>query len=185
MINMKKAFTMAEVLITIAILGVVAAMTLPALRSDVDKKTWETGLQTTQSVVNSGFAQMLALENAEVLDETELWASVITADVTKENSNVKKQLDLYFKIDKTADGSPVKVYDTGLKASTALAKTWRIYLPNTATLNMALHKASGINGNYADIYVDVNGDKKPNTFGKDIYKFHLSGNGKLVQDTLK
>ena len=42
---MIKGFTLAEVLITLGIIGVVAAMTLPALINRVTYKEMETGLQ--------------------------------------------------------------------------------------------------------------------------------------------
>ncbi len=50
---MKKAFTMAEVLITIGIIGVVAAMTIPNLTSHYRKKEIETRLARFYSVMNA------------------------------------------------------------------------------------------------------------------------------------
>ncbi len=48
----KKAFTLAEVLITLGIIGVVAAMTLPALISLYQKKIVETRLEHTYSLIS-------------------------------------------------------------------------------------------------------------------------------------
>ena len=41
----KKGFTLAEVLITLAIIGIVAAMTIPTLVENAQKKALETGLK--------------------------------------------------------------------------------------------------------------------------------------------
>ena len=41
----KKAFTLAEVLITLAIIGVVAAMTIPTLIANYQEKSWATASQ--------------------------------------------------------------------------------------------------------------------------------------------
>ena len=49
----KIAFTLAEVLITLGIIGVVAAMTMPALISNHHKKEVETRLQRVDSILNS------------------------------------------------------------------------------------------------------------------------------------
>lgn len=38
---MKKGFTLAEVLITLSVIGVVAALTLPSLMANIQEKTWE------------------------------------------------------------------------------------------------------------------------------------------------
>ena len=51
----KRGFTLAEVLITITILGVIAAVTLPGLRADIDRNTWASGLQTNISLLNTAF----------------------------------------------------------------------------------------------------------------------------------
>ena len=49
----KIAFTLAEVLITLGIIGVVAALTLPTLISNYKKQTYVTGLQKAYSVLNN------------------------------------------------------------------------------------------------------------------------------------
>ena len=48
-----RAFTLAEVLITLGIIGVVAALTLPTLISNYKKQTYVTGLQKAYSVLNN------------------------------------------------------------------------------------------------------------------------------------
>ena len=190
----KNGFTMAEVLITMGILGVIAAMTLPALMTNINGSTWMSGLKNSLSVVNNGFAQMMAIENADNLDDTKLWGEVITQNVTSANDNVKNELAKYFKIDKMSSGVPASapVYTLQMAQSSALNSTVRFYLANSSTMNIAFYTSSLNNkcneiktngGNmcerYADIYIDVNGDKRPNVFGNDIFRFYLSREGKL------
>lgn len=51
--NMKKqAFTLAEVLMTLGIIGVVAAMTLPTLITDFQKRSTATMVKTLYSKIN-------------------------------------------------------------------------------------------------------------------------------------
>lgn len=54
---MIKGFTLAEVLITLGIIGVVAAMTLPALINRVTYKEMETGLQKKLLYITAGTAK--------------------------------------------------------------------------------------------------------------------------------
>jgi prepilin-type N-terminal cleavage/methylation domain-containing protein len=49
---MKKAFTLAEVLITLGIIGIVAALTMPALMANYRKKVLETRIKKFYSVIN-------------------------------------------------------------------------------------------------------------------------------------
>ncbi|MBQ2870396.1 type II secretion system protein, partial [bacterium] len=45
----RKAFTLAETLITLSIIGVIAAMTVPTLMSNIDKQTYVTGAKKAYS----------------------------------------------------------------------------------------------------------------------------------------
>ena len=62
--NRKVAFTLAEVLITLGIIGVVAAMTMPTLMANHRKKVVETKLEKVYSVMN----QAINMTNAEYGD---------------------------------------------------------------------------------------------------------------------
>ena len=54
---MNKAFTLAEVLITLGIIGIVAAMTLPALIANHNKKVIETRLKAFYSTMNQAIVR--------------------------------------------------------------------------------------------------------------------------------
>ncbi len=60
----KAAFTLAEVLITLGIIGVVAAMTLPGLITEYRHKTLETGLARFYSVINQAL-NASAIDNGD------------------------------------------------------------------------------------------------------------------------
>ena len=58
----KKAFTLAEVLITLAIIGIVCAMTLPALISKINMKHYIAQLKEDYSILSQAHSA-LAAEN--------------------------------------------------------------------------------------------------------------------------
>lgn len=55
---MKKAFTLAEVLITLGIIGVIVALTLPTVMTNYRNKVFETGLNTAYSLLLQGLSRM-------------------------------------------------------------------------------------------------------------------------------
>ena len=52
------AFTMAEILISLTIIGVIAAITLPSLRANINEKTWATQKKALLSRMSQGIAMM-------------------------------------------------------------------------------------------------------------------------------
>lgn len=61
--NSRKAFTLAEVLITLGIIGVVAAMTLPSLIVGYQKRATETKVKTFYSKINQAIQLSIAAGN--------------------------------------------------------------------------------------------------------------------------
>ena len=57
-VKMKKAFTLAEVLVTLGIIGVVAAMTMPTLINDQRNKALEAQFNTAHSMISQTLTQM-------------------------------------------------------------------------------------------------------------------------------
>ncbi len=70
---MKKAFTLAEVLITLAIIGVVAVLTVPTLMQNYQKKVFVSQLQKTMSLLDTGFRLMMANEGVDYIYQTKTW----------------------------------------------------------------------------------------------------------------
>ena len=69
----KKAFTLAEVLITLAIIGVVAALTIPSVITNTQQQEFKTGLRKAVSVLNSAIQANIALEGETPYDNTDLF----------------------------------------------------------------------------------------------------------------
>ena len=72
----KRAFTLAEVLITLGIIGVVAAMTLPVLISNHRKQVYVTQLKKSVSTLEQAFHLALADSEVDELGNTDLFLSI-------------------------------------------------------------------------------------------------------------
>ncbi len=67
------AFTLAEVLITLAIIGVVAAISIPSVISNSQQQEFKTGLRKAVSVLNSSITMNLALDGETPYDNANLY----------------------------------------------------------------------------------------------------------------
>ncbi len=67
------AFTLAEVLITLAIIGVVAAIAIPSVISNSQQQEFKTGLRKAVSVLNSSITMNMALDGETPYDNVDLF----------------------------------------------------------------------------------------------------------------
>ncbi len=68
-----KAFTLAEVLITLAIIGVVAAISIPSVISNSQQQEFITGLRKAVCVLNSAITMNMALDGETPYDNANLY----------------------------------------------------------------------------------------------------------------
>lgn len=88
----KLAFTLAEVLITLGIIGVVAAMTMPSLISNYQQKQYEAKYAKAQNVMANGIKMMMAQN--DIYDVAEL-PIMSCSDDTCRNEELSKVFKSY------------------------------------------------------------------------------------------
>ena len=177
-----KAFTLAEVLITLGIIGVVAAMTMPVLMASTQKKELQTGLQKAYSTLSQA---LIMYENDNGLP--------VTSNV--EVHGLKPILMKYINTAKdcgkgSSDAATACIKNTGdVETESDIYKT---LIGARINLNMfddgqfvmndnMLVLIENYHANIVYISVDVNGmNKKPNRLGQDLFMFQLDDKGKLL-----
>ena len=180
LLNKPRAFTMAEVLITLGIIGIVAAMTLPTVINNARDRQFRAMFKKQFSVISQAL-QMIVLEDGNVMDFDDWHDMVIHVCRIGEKLNAAKsglRCDEvlsnytsgtnYARIDKNfqwhGDGKWYDKQGTPLILNNAYTPM-TFYLPDGAWINLSC---------YRQILVDVNGAKKPNTVGRDIFYFVFS-----------
>jgi len=184
-----KGFTLAEVLITLGIIGIVAAMTIPTLIANNQKIQYVTALKKVYSNVNQVLVQYSA-DNGCVGDLkcTGLFAASNTA------TNVGDALAPYFSISqncKTATGCFSSAVSANFDGSWGRGNSFQApdtyrfttldgvncYLLNYS-YNCEYNTSTGATGDMqqlcGEFIVDVNGDKGPNNLGRDIFWFYIT-----------
>lgn len=179
----KIAFTLAEVLITVGIIGVVAAMTIPSLIQSYKEKATVTAVKQSYSI----FAQALKMVTIDNPDLSALTDSSLSA---KENSQIMfNEISKHIKKVKSCDVDKKCMGNTYyLNLNNEKVSNWDTY-NNLVTGVLAngtsfwiLSLPASISGEetYAgQIGIDINGNKRPNKFGVDFFWFTFNKNGEL------
>ena len=177
----KKAFTLAEVLITLGIIGVVAAITLPNLIKAYKKHEVEVRLEQNYSIIQNA----LLMAQAEHGDPA-TWEGL---GITKTRPNVvnffEKYLLKYMKIDTggrfslTNLGYKTPVYrsdgKTVFMSAEQVSTKYRMNNGSTIPVITVGSKTYKNEKYYSGLYLylDLNGPKIPNTIGKDIFAYYV------------
>ncbi len=141
---------MAEVLITLGIIGIVAAVTLPILISNYRKHVVETRLKAAYSQLFQAIS-LSEIQNGELTS----W-EVITSSYNQQNEWINKYIAPYLehtKVGRNQDPQYIK-QDNG--------KVPYIKLKNGTIIYFHM-------GSYADFFIDINGLQKPNKLGYDQF----------------
>lgn len=184
-----KAFTLAEVLITLGIIGVVAAMTIPTLMAKIQENTYKSQYKKIFSELNQA---LKLLED----DET----SPITVCAAMDDKCFRDQFVKKIKISHICDDKiPNKCQKTSyfldnstlnnkLKINTnhnwpafialrGYSVKFRFHYKECATTDEYYGKYYNDLSTCGWVQVDVNGLSGPNTVGKDIFFLDMLQNG--------
>lgn len=170
----KNAFTLAETLITLGIIGVIATATLPSLVNNHQKTLYVTQLRKTYSDLNNALERMKTDSRAASIRESRFVRTGGIEEFFGNYLNTEK----ICKGDGLAECTPTNYKSLSGNSADSLAK--RIQDGEICALlkngtSVCYHKIS--NGNIYFL-VDVNGFKGPNIGGRDFFGFRIN-NDKL------
>ena len=188
--NGKYGFTLAEVLITLGIIGVVAAMTLPNLIANYRSKVAVTQLKKMYSVMSQAMLFTVQRDGD--------YSSLNIEDMSSSSIQnwYNDALKPYLRITNECFDKAGCWADTGTKLLNGGTPQWnqgKIGLGNNIvvfnTIDGYAVSVDAYNDNgafwgvnvdtksYVAVYVDINGKKLPNVIGKDTYVFVFSDRG--------
>ena len=174
----KKAFTLAEVLITLGIIGVVAAMTLPSLIIKYRHKELQVGLQKAYSNVSQAYLLTKSQLGVDNIHKTYTYYDASKGGYIYSNDFINafyKNL----KVVKTITAQSYLNFNNTNKTTPSSCGT------SCPHITKILPDGSGIGAfvNSATIYlyVDTNGPYKgPNRMGFDAFSFYVTTKDKIM-----
>jgi type II secretory pathway pseudopilin PulG len=168
---------LAEVLITLGIIGVVAAMTLPVIQTKMDERANMTSLKKF-------YTEFLNATNLLVFEEDipEYWG---LRDNDSESSDIvmnlyKSRLSM-IKTCSQSDSScfPFPIYGSdGTEKITA--EKYTSWAMRGFILNNGTTVCFDVNNGWFSVFFDVNGFKPPNKLGTDVFVWAVNSKGKIV-----
>ena len=193
-------FTLAEVIIVIGILGIIAEVTIPTLVGNAQKQILATQLEKAYSTFPQGLKQYMASTGVTELGDTDLFDGVTSMNDPARQTVVDTAMKKIFKPAKVCYGSDTTCqYNlsylgwSGLYTFMAPGRSANTY--NFCTLDGAcysLNLATACNPNYnlvgpikaycGTLYVDTNGTKAPNKVGRDGFEFLLGQDGMIYPE---
>ena len=185
----KSAFTLAEVLITLGIIGVVAALTVPAIITKYKKVVTIAKLKKTYSILNQ--IAMHSIDDNWISD-----LSSLDFNAEAVENYFKTYWQPYFKDSIVISENGYQLYGTsrpfsglnGSAGSIGILTSYsegRIYFTTSDGTGYCLMLLTYVNdgdntviqfNSKPSVFVDINGTKKPNTFGKDVFIFDFYEN---------
>lgn len=165
----QKAFTLAEILITLGVIGIVAAMTIPGLINNYQKKQTVMRLKETYSIIQ----QAIRLSQEEY-GEIEAWDTTLNGHdfFHRYIADYVKWMDEYSSTElnqkvqrKLLDGRNY----TGTTYNHKNSSHFTLINGSMVSMNLNSSKEGGL-----WVGIDVNGLAKPNMIGRDTFLFFCS-----------
>lgn len=181
------AFTLAEVLITIGVIGVVAAITIPALMNKTNDKETVTALKKAYSTLSQAYT--LAVQDNGTPDTWGLTAATVDPDIINNlipylnvskncigQANCNPNITL-LELDGGTTGYWNDYFNTRPTVTLSDGSILTAVYVHNATCTNVIGSTSALKTECAAMNVDVNGFKKPNQMGVDNFVFYLTKYG--------
>ncbi|MCM1338091.1 MAG: type II secretion system GspH family protein [Muribaculaceae bacterium] len=176
--SLKRGFTLAEVLITLGIIGVVAAMTIPNLIADARKRAIENQLKKSYASITNAI-RLAEIDNGSM----DSWPT--GADMNMEEY-WKTYFLPYFRGARLCKNKVDCGYPADLPDKQWSNAQWNMSTGNSRLLFQLMDGTvvffprntfgEGGKPSYVEtFYMDVNGNKKPNTYCQDFFTFSRNG----------
>jgi len=173
-----KAFTLAEVLITLGIIGVVAAITMPTLITNVQEKINITALRTFYSTLTNA-TEIIIAEYGEPSN----WG-LRDNDRTSSKDTFEKYIEVMRvqKVCEENDSScfPFPIYSYKNNNAVITSSQYENWALRSFIMKNGTTVFIDVNNDCYSLFADVNGFKKPNKLGFDVFALMINKNGKIV-----
>ena len=178
----KLGFTLAEVMVALALIGTITALTIPTFVSSNKNRTHSAKVGITVSAVENAFSSMIAAEAAQNLSETRFG---------RDDGQTAPNLSQYIKLlgsgslaDYYTNAAPFQTLngeETGADVTSVFeTKNGALLLFTSTGPHENFNPADAtVDGSIGRLIIDVNGGNPPNIMGRDAFFFRIGTDGFL------
>lgn len=179
------AFTLAEVLITLGIIGVVAALTIPALIQSQQNKATVSAVKKAYTTLSQAYTSAVQDNGPPETWDLSTYTSLL--DILSPYLSLMKNCGTSSNCSATSYHSlnGVDVLPAGYMGS-AMFKDGSAILTQMGTPKCTTSRGStnALKNICCEIMFDVNGPQKPNVLGKDYFTFYVTKYGLIPSGTV-
>lgn len=164
-------FTLAEVLITLGIIGIVAALTIPTIMNATQDMEFKTAYKKAYSALSQAFTTVQSNGDlVPLLDASSSQGGEAEFSALKKQFHIAKSCDTSNLSDCWASGEKFRYEAEDVPSFIDASGTaWRLRCPDYYYVSTV-------------VLVDVNGNKKPNEYGKDRFALLFATQDKNTWD---
>ena len=179
--NIKMGFTLAEVLITLVIIGIIAAMTIPTLMNNTNKQEYVSRLKKAYSTLSQVTNRIIA-EQGNPRGDIGGWATTSLAVYEMYKKYLSKVKDCNTSTGCMASeykrmNNQTVSYDDASSRRFVLADGTSVLFHSGHFSNSCEYESFGSSNVCQIIAVDINGKKGPNALGTDAFAFAIKEYG--------
>lgn len=200
----RKAYTIAEAMVTMAIIGIVASLTIPTFVAAYRKHVYANSLATAVANFETGMTTMMAKDGVDDLLDTEAWSKIKSGtnySLTNNSSNtvienfmkeIRKTLVLEgynktltkYRALQVPEMAPWVTYGSVIRFNARNGVEYMIEVSNVSEAREkseleVLAQGTNLQNVAARVLIDVNGDSLPNIIGRDLFWYELGTDGRL------
>lgn len=183
----KHGFTLAEVLVTLGIIGVVSAMTLPTLVKNHQRTVFTTQLHKVVNEISQAVERVISDSNAVNIKESNIRKTGFDGFMRNYFKTTKictgaSTKDCFAESYTNLNGENIRIRSfivSGCDANSENCATTRGTAMITAGGASIYMVFDGSGGNSLYIVTDINGKQEPNILGRDLFDFVIDGNGTI------
>lgn len=162
----KRGFTLAEILVSLGVIGVVSALALPTFMSNTQTRTHEATLNTSVTAIENAIGNIFAQDGANTLNETEI-VNIPDNVANTDTGKFLTRLDEFLKSDENVDRNP------NPNGTPRMLKNGSIASFDIDDIDAEANDIAGT------VTIDTNGAARPNRDNIDVFTYNLLGNGTL------